>query len=192
MPTKNRRSRILIEPYKQLRFGLAYIGLNMVFAILMVSVFGYYMWDMFVAIRFYFVLSNEESAMTLAKFALPASIALALCVAFIACTLIFSARFTHQFYGPLVSIRRFLDDMISGARPALIHIRKTDQLQDVVERLNLLTGATAEDNANYLAVLDKVLDDLLEKKNSIELEWQPNNVLYPIVEKMRKLAKGSS
>ena len=94
------------------------------------------MWDMFEAIRSYFALSGAESMMSLQKFARPALIIVSLALVFIVLTLYLSARYTHQIYGPMVSIKRFLDQIIAGQDPSPIRLRQNDQLQDLVVRLN--------------------------------------------------------
>ena len=133
-----RRTTLLIEPYKQLRFGLMFLGLNVLFTLLIVGVSSYYMWDMFEAIHAYFAMTGAETMMSLEKFARPAFLIVFLGCLFIACTLYLSARYTHQIYGPMVSIKRFLDQIIAGDKPSPISLRKNDQLQDLVERLNTI------------------------------------------------------
>ena len=43
---------------------------------------------------------------------------------------------THRYYGPLVAINRFLDQLSEGNYQARVTIRKGDELQDLVEKLN--------------------------------------------------------
>jgi ABC-type multidrug transport system fused ATPase/permease subunit len=133
---KSRRGALLIEPYKQLKFGIMFLMLNIVFAVLVLTVFGYYLWDIYQALIRYFQLDEMQSLVTLEKLQAPFIAGLLLLVLFILATLFFSVYYTHKIYGPLVSIRRFLDQLIRGESPEPIQIRSTDQLQDLVERLN--------------------------------------------------------
>ena len=145
MAVSGRRKRMLIEPYKQLRFGVIFLLVNVFFTVLMVSVFGYYMWDMFVAIRTFFLMSGNEHMITWQKFMVPASVGLIIAVSFIATTLYLSVRYTHQFYGPMVSIQRFLDQMLADEKPSSIALRKGDQLQELVARLNSIAQKLEEE-----------------------------------------------
>src|SRR5690606_20563446 len=70
----------------------------------------------------------------------PVTIGALLLVAFIVATLYLSVRYTHQIYGPLISIRRFIDDLVESKDPEPIRLRQSDQLHDLVGRLNQLCG----------------------------------------------------
>lgn len=140
----SRRGSILIEPYKQLRFGLMFLLVNMIFSVLIFLGFSYYLWEIYEAVVTYFKLDPAESLVTLEKLAQPAFVGLALLAAFIGTTLVLSARYTHQIFGPLVSIRRFIDELLAGKNPAPIKLRASDQLQDLAARLNALAEIVAE------------------------------------------------
>ena len=45
-------------------------------------------------------------------------------------------KYTHKIYGPLISIYRFLDDLIDDKQPAPLKLRESDELGDLVVRLN--------------------------------------------------------
>lgn len=140
MPNEgNKRSKILIEPYLQLRFGITFIFLNIFFISLLMLVFNYFIGDVRGAITAYFSLDNENIETVKAKFLWPTILTAVIAIIFVIMTLWLAARYTHQFYGPLVSIHRFLDKMIAKD-PYLepIKIRKTDQLHGIVDRLNKL------------------------------------------------------
>lgn len=187
----DRRSATLIEPYRQLRFGLIFLGINLVFSLLMLGVFGYYMWDMYSAIRVYFELSEAQSLMTLSKFAVPAGIGCLIIVGFILTTLYFSVKLTHQIYGPLVSVNRFVEELVLGDRPAPVKIRKGDELQDLVARLNQLSGklrpeALREEPA--LVQIEKFVDDILEGQHPKSLHMKEDSPLFDLSDKLNRLA----
>ena len=50
-------------------------------------------------------------------------------------------KLTHQIYGPLVAIKRFLEQLKKGDYSARIVIRKGDDLQNLVKDLNELAEA---------------------------------------------------
>ena len=190
MEKKGKRSKILIKPYQQLRFGITFLILNFIFTCLMLGVFAYYMWDMFQAIQAFFQLSNAESMMSLQKFMKPMILSLILAVVFIATTLYCSARYTHQIYGPLVSIKRFLDAIIAGNNPEHIRIRKTDQLHTLVKRLNVIADKFVYPSSKE--TMDQVLkyvDDLNDGKSPEKLSISEDDVLYELSVKLNQLSR---
>src|SRR5690606_35219410 len=100
------------------------------------GVFGYYIYDVYTSLTETFKLTHGESADTWAKIQVPIYIGAALIVAFVACTLYVSIKYTHRIYGPLVSIYRYLDDIAAGKDPAPLQLRDRDQLGELAGRLN--------------------------------------------------------
>lgn len=127
---------ILVEPYRQVRLGLLFVVLNVLFSLIVLSVFGYYVNDIFQSITHYFELSGQDSVITYSKLTVPIVVASVLLVLFIALTIFISVKYTHKIYGPLVSINRFLDEVLEGKKPQPIQLRDGDQLQDLAEKLN--------------------------------------------------------
>ena len=186
----SRRTQILIEPYQQLRFGLIFILINIVFAALICSVFGYFLWDIYEAISEYFKLDPSQKTMTAEKFLWPLLMGLGVVALFVVTTLFTSARYTHQIYGPLVSIRRFLDELLSSKKPDPIRLRKTDQLHDLADRLNNLAGLIGPPKWEYSQ--DKIvrfLDDLIEGREVKVLRLSESDPLKVIGDRLNKLAK---
>jgi len=139
MPQAGRRrgvQSLLVDPYRQVKLGLLFLVLNCVFAVLILGVFGYYVLDIYKAVSLYFQLSNQESQLALQKFFWPLAVVFGLIALFVLSTLYISVKYTHQIYGPLVSIHRFLDELLAGRRPAELSLRESDQLQDLAEKLN--------------------------------------------------------
>jgi len=132
-----------VEPYKQVKLGLAFLFINIVFALLIFGVFGYYLYDIFEAISVYFQMSGQESRVTLQKFAVPVAMGGSLILLFVVTTILVSVRYTHRIYGPLVSIHRFVDDLLAGKKPKSIQLRESDQLKDLANKLNALADQIA-------------------------------------------------
>lgn len=188
MFSSNRRTQLLIEPYKQLRFGISFLLVNLVFSTLMILVFGYYLWDVFGAITEYFKLDPNESMVTAKKFMVPAIAGLSLYILFIISTLYMSVHYTHQMYGPLVSIRRFVDEILAGKNPAPIKLRAKDQLHDLVDRLNLLSDSLAISNSTQEA-LNRFMDDLVAGREPQALKLKDSDPLKPLSSKLVQLAQ---
>jgi signal transduction histidine kinase len=45
-------------------------------------------------------------------------------------------KLTHRYYGPLVSIERFIDEIAKGKYKNRVKIRQKDELQRLADRLN--------------------------------------------------------
>lgn len=177
-----------VEPYKQVRLGLMFLLVNFCFSILIIGVFGYYVYDIYDAVVTYFKLSGSESAVTLQKFAVPIAIGGALILLFIVTTIMVSVRYTHEIYGPLVSIHRYLDDVLAGRTPTPIHLRESDQLQDLANKLNSIAERVATDQrAGPLVAIHRYLDELLAGKNPAPIKLRDNDLFADLVAKINKL-----
>lgn len=60
------------------------------------------------------------------------------CLGFILFLMASVVRITHRYYGPIVSINRFLEGLIEGDYSRRVSIRKGDELQDLVAKLNIM------------------------------------------------------
>ena len=188
MAGSSRRGRILIKPYKQLRFGIAFLILNFIFSVIILSVFAYFLWDIYQAVVFYFQLSAQESQVTLEKFMIPALIALGLVLLFIFLTLHMAVRYTHQFYGPLVSIHRYLDNLLENKQPDPISLRKKDQLQDLVIKLNHLREQILLTSPRKIHQLEEFVDSLKAKRRNPNLQLEKGSSLYTLSMKLNELS----
>jgi hypothetical protein len=179
-----------VEPYKQVRLGLMFLLVNFVFAAMIVGVFGYYVYEMYGAVVTYFKLSGQESAATLEKFSLPIFIGTALILIFIITTILVSVRYTHEIYGPLVSIHRFLDDILSGRSSVPIQLRESDQLKDLAQKLNSVAERMVNDQrAGPLVAIHRYLDDLIEGKEPTPLKLRDNDHFAELATKLTRLAQ---
>ncbi len=177
-----------VEPYKQVRLGLMFLLVNIVFAILIIGVFGYYVMDIYTAVSTYFKLSGSESQVTMQKFGLPIAIGGALIVLFMVTTILVSVRYTHEIYGPLVSIHRYLDDLLGGKSPDPINLRESDQLKDLADKLNSVAERFHNDQrSGPLIAVHRYLDDLLEGKKPTQIKLRDNDHFVDLVEKINKI-----
>lgn len=181
-----RRGKILIEPYAQLRFGLVFLFINLLFSITMLVVFGYYLWDVYQAITSYFALTNREMLITWHKFQTPFYTGVFVLVLFIISTFVLSARYTHQIYGPLVSINRFLDEFLMGKTPQAIRLREGDQLGSLVSRLNGLV------DSNCRKDVLKALDELAQGKSATKVNFSEQDPYREFAVRVNKLVSEKS
>jgi hypothetical protein len=179
-----------VEPYKQVRLGLMFLLVNFVFSALIVSVFGYFLWDIYVAVATYFKLSGSEGAMAVSKFTVPAAICLGLIAVFVITTVMVSVRYTHEIYGPLVSIHRYLDEILTGRTPAPIALRESDQLKDLATKLNSVAERVAGDQRfGPMVAVHRFIDELIEGKTPAPLKLRDNDNFNDLVTKLNRLAE---
>jgi nitrogen fixation/metabolism regulation signal transduction histidine kinase len=177
-----------VEPYKQVRLGLMFLLVNFAFAALFIGVFGYIVYDMYAAVMTYFKLSGSEGAVTSQKFIFPMLIGVALMFLFIVTTILVSVRYTHEIYGPLVSIHRYLDDILAGRSPQVINLRESDQLQDLAKKLNSVAERLVSDQrAGPLINVHRFLDDINDGKRPDPIKLRDNDHFGELAAKLNKI-----
>jgi signal transduction histidine kinase len=138
---KGRRGGVrskLVEPYFQIKLGLVFVIVNLIFSILIGSLTYSILTDVFAAVKTYFELSGSESVTMMGKFTTPMIMIGFVVVLFVATTIFVAVHYTYKFYGPLISINRFVDDLIEGKSPNRLVLRDGDELQELASKLNVL------------------------------------------------------
>lgn len=177
-----------VEPYKQVRLGLMFLLVNIVFSILILGVFGYYVIDIYRAVTMYFQLNAQESLMTLEKFALPLVVGVFIIFAFVITTILVSVKYTHGIYGPLVSIHRFLDDLLEAKKPTPLHLRESDQLRDLADKLNKLSECMMSDpRSGAMQAIHRYLDQLIAGQDPGILQLREADTLQELSNKINQL-----
>ena len=194
--TKGRRRGFkswFVEPYKQVRLGLMFLLVNICFSILIIGVFGYYVYDIYEAVATYFKLSGAESMVTAQKFAVPIGIGAGLIMLFVLTTILVSVRYTHEIYGPLVSIHRYLDDVLSERRPTPIQLRESDQLKDLADKLNSVAERLSDDQrAGPIVAVHRFLDEMLAGQTPEKIQLRDGDQFAELVGKLNKLVDQQS
>ncbi len=179
-----------VEPYLQIRLGLIFLVLNLVFAIIFCGVVGYFFLDVYQVLAGYFSFTSVESSQVLIKLQMPIMVAFGLVLAFVLATILVSVRYTHSIYGPLISVHSFLDNILSSKKVKPLELRSGDQLEGLVDRLNrlsvMLDSGQLKDPC--LASVNNFLDDLNAGRRPQPLSIPDGNPLAPIVEKLNLLA----
>jgi hypothetical protein len=183
---------LFIEPYRQVKLGLMFLAVNFTFAALIFAVFGYYVWDMYTAVSSYFQLTQSQNAMALTKFSIPILVGAALLLLFIATTILISVKYTHEIYGPLVQIHRFLDEFLESKRPGPLHLRESDQLKDLASKLNTMAEIMYTDKRKDTVMpVYRFVDELLAGKNPADIHIRgadDSNEMRVLAEKLNQLA----
>jgi len=146
---KRRLRNILIEPFKQIKIGINFIILNMLFGVISAGAFYYFIHDYYQVVfnMFKLIKLPPEMSMALAKQAnniqFSAIVILAtVCLTFILITFLFVLRWTHRMYGPISSINKQLEKAIQDQDIAWIELRKNDEFQETARLVNLLLNQT--------------------------------------------------
>ncbi len=136
----------LIEPFRQIKFGVYVIGLSIAFVIVTSAMFLFAFYQQYEHLMGIFNITDMKAKMELVTndifFANAVRIGLVF-VVFIGLMFALVFRLTHRYYGPLVSIERFIDEMTQGQYNRRVKIRKGDELQRLTEKLNNM-AATLE------------------------------------------------
>lgn len=132
---------IIIEPFRQFKFGVYVIGICLAF----IGAAGYLFVNSFIE-QYKHVLGLFNVVDPSAKWSFIIDdifysnlIKLSICFALFLIIMFYTVfKLTHRYYGPLVSILRFLKELQAGNYTARIKLRKKDELQELADNLNLL------------------------------------------------------
>lgn len=173
-----------VEPYRQIKLGLIFIVLNLSFAALFSGVVGYYFLDVYETVSRYFQLSADQGAQVLEKFQVPILFSFILVVVFVVLSLLASVHYTYQIYGPLVSIHRYLDELLENRSTKPLELRSSDQLQELAAKISQLGHSMDQVNSgvdqNQLHLyLDAIISGNALPKGGLETDHEE------LVEKLR-------
>lgn len=137
-PRRNLRSMV-IEPFKQIRFGLYVIGISLAFVAICAYMFVTAFTEQYQHVMGIFNVVDPKLKWELVTndvFYTNAVRIGGLFVTFIVIVFAVVFRLTHRYYGPLVSIERFVDDIARGDYSRRCKIREKDELHGLVAKLN--------------------------------------------------------
>lgn len=179
-----------VEPYRQVKLGIIFLLLNFLFAGLTLGIFGYYVWDIYQTLALYFQLTSDQSSEILLKFQTPIMAGVILMFVFIFLSILVAVRYTHQIYGPLVSIHRFLDEYLQGEPVQPLILRESDQLQELAEKLNQVMYLNPNDRrGSNLRPVYRFLDEWLEGHHPEPISLREGDQFHPLAEKLNQLGK---
>ena len=134
-------NHVLIQPFKQIKIGLYFIVLSIVFMLATGFVFFQITYEQHANVMKIFnvvdsttrwdLLSNDVVLSGLVKISV-------LLIGYMIITLLVSITLTHRIYGPLVSINKFIQELSEGNYSKRVTIRKKDELRVLAAQLNNL------------------------------------------------------
>jgi HAMP domain-containing protein len=141
----------LIEPFRQVRFGLYIIAISLSFAILCGALFFYSFYQQYKHVMGIFnivdpnlqweLITNDVFYANAIKLGI-------LLMGYLGIVLLVTFRLTHRYYGPLVSIERFVDSITAGDYTQRVTIRKKDELDRLTAKLNKMAERLEERHPN--------------------------------------------
>ena len=146
-----RKSRSLrstvIEPFKQIKLGVYVILISMVFVSLILGLVLNAFYEQYQHVMDIFNVVDPENKWELIQNPVIETnivrIGIAI-VGYFGCLLGTIFWLTHRYYGPLVSIVRFIKQLGDGDYSARVAVRKSDELLDLVSHLNSLAETLQE------------------------------------------------
>jgi HAMP domain-containing protein len=134
----------LIEPFSQIKFGIYVIGASLAFVVLIAAMFVYAFYQQYQHLMGIFNITDARDQLQLVTndifYSNAIKIGLMLFL-YMAGMFFLVFKLTHRYYGPLVSIERFIDEIAKGKYKNRVKIRQRDELQRLANRLNEMATA---------------------------------------------------
>lgn len=129
----------LIEPFSQIKFGIYVIGASIAFVLVIGAMFVYAFYQQYSHLMGIFNITDAKDQLQLVTndiFYYNAIKIGLLLLGYIVGMFVMVFKLTHRYYGPLVSIERFIDEIAKGKYRNRVKIRQSDELQRLANRLN--------------------------------------------------------
>lgn len=157
----------LVEPFKQIRFGLHVVTVCLVFVTLLGWLYGRAFYEQYEQVFDLFQVAEKEALIRNDIF-IRNSIFVGLALLGLILTMMFVViRRTHKMYGPMVSILRFVSELSRGNYAVRIHVREKDDFKSLVSNLNAL-AQTLHSKHGSMDSKAQGLDGLDERLQSFE------------------------
>ena len=130
---------LFIEPFKQIKFGLSFLGLSSLFLLIMAYMIVSAFMAQYQQLMELYDVTDEGAKYTLITndVFMGNIIYLSFAYFFYIVVLFYTVfKITHRFYGPTVAINRFTKQMEEGNYAFRLNLRKGDELQNVAGYLN--------------------------------------------------------
>lgn len=142
MSRKDRKLRnTVIEPFKQFKIGVYIVVTTFIFIVCAGYLFMSSFWQQYQHVMSIFevvdpnlqweVITNDVFFSNIIKVS-------ALFLLFMLLTMAMVFKLTHRYYGPLVSIEKFVDQVANGDYSSRVALRKKDELQRLAAKLNTM------------------------------------------------------
>ena len=134
----------LIEPFSQIKFGIYVIGASIAFVVVIGAMFVYTFYQQYQHLMSIFDITDARDQLQLVTndifYHNAIKIGLLL-IGYIIGMFVLVFKLTHRYYGPLVSIERFIDEISRGKYKNRVKIRQRDELQRLANCLNEMANS---------------------------------------------------
>lgn len=140
MNPKGRKRSIrsyLVEPFQQIRFGLYVVVICFIYILLFTFLFARAFQELYQQI----LQTQIPAATDIALQALTQRNSFVIGIvllAFISTIILVVVVRTHRMYGPIISMERFIHELIQGNYSARLRTRESDDFKNLVQKLNEL------------------------------------------------------
>lgn len=144
-------SGLLIDPFKQIKFGVYVMLLSLTFICCSGLLFWSAFMEQYAQLAEIFGVVDQGALWELQfndVFKTNVYKIFGFFILFLMLTYGTVFKLTHRYYGPLVAIYRFLDQLQQGNYTARVTIRKGDELGELVQRLNHLAEKLEHANSS--------------------------------------------
>ncbi len=131
----------VIEPFKQFKIGIYIVVTTFIFIVCAGYLFMSSFWQQYQHVMSIFkvvdpnlqweVVTNDVFFVNTIKISV-------LFLLFMLITMAMVFKLTHRYYGPLVSIEKFVDQVADGNYSSRVSLRKKDELQRLAAKLNTM------------------------------------------------------
>ena len=138
---------LLVDPFKQVKLGVYVVLWALCFVVITASVFVYAFWQQYQQIMEIFRITDQglrTQLLTNDVFIDNVFLLSGILFFFLASLLILLFRVTHKYYGPLVAIERFVEGVTEGDYHRRVVVRRNDELQTLVRKLNAMAVVLEE------------------------------------------------
>jgi signal transduction histidine kinase len=141
MRAKRRTFRAyLVEPFKQIRFGLHVVSVSLLFAGIFAFLFLEAYKEQYEQVFALFQVAEQTEVLQNDIFLRNRAKIIFAILAFVAIMLFVVVRRTHRMYGPMISMMRFVSELKRGNYAVRINVRQKDDFQSFVAELNALAS----------------------------------------------------
>lgn len=135
------RSKVLLEPFKQVRFGIYILAISLSFLLLCGLILANALVEQYRHVLNIFNVVEPQLRWSF----MADDIFYTNLIRLIICFVIFGiviistvTKLTHRFYGPIVAINRLINELKKGNYSARVTLRRKDELQSIAKHLNEL------------------------------------------------------
>lgn len=167
---KRRLRNFLLDPSRQLRSAVHFMGLYVVYSVLLSMVFLHVTFNQHSFVMTHLGQSEDASFGDMFQNPIIVQGLIEVSVLFLAFLIIamgLTILFSHRIYGPLIPIKRQLEALQEGDYSKRITLRQSDELKDIADAINRLSDCLEERERNQepkdvksaLKQLNKRLDE---------------------------------